>query len=206
MGFRGRLIYRFAFALSAHVSCFATLIITINHTIIKIKGGYVSLMKLNKFIKYIYFLIFVSSIIFFNTKIALGAVGQSLSQMTQEIGTPTSVKLAYAVSPQHLASYQKIGVNAYLFKVNSFKITAVFNSSGICYKEFTYNNRSLPDPSLLIGSTLASEKPKVLMVIPLRFEKYQYGSGSNAVIYETSGEPGNLSAKAYSPSLAPSSN
>ena len=160
-------------------------------------------MKPKMFNKYVYFL-FLSLAIIFNAKIVLGAVGQTLNQMTQEIGTPEGIALNYAVSPANVSAYQKIGVNAYVFTVNHLKVYAVFNPSGVCYKEYTMHERTLPSPSLMIGSALAATKPKVLMVMPLRMAKYQYGSGSNTVIYTTFGLPGDLSAKAYSPSLAPS--
>ncbi len=111
----------------------------------------------------------------------------------------------YAVSSSNVSIYKKIGVNAYVFTVNHLKVYAVFNPSGICYEEYTMNERMLPNTSLMIGSALAATKPKVLMVMPLRMEKYEYGTGSNAVIYTTFGLPGDLSAKAYSPSLSPKS-
>ncbi len=163
-------------------------------------------MKPKKSNKYVYLLFLISLAIVFNAKIVLGAVGQTLPEMTQEIGTPKGIALNYAVSQKNLVTYQKIGVSAYVFTVNNLKVYAVFNQSGICYKEYTMHERMLPSVSLMIGSTLAATKPKLLMMIPLRMAKYQYGSGSNAVIYTTFGLPGDLSAKAYSPLLAPSSN
>ena len=162
-------------------------------------------MKPKKSNKYVYLLFFISLAIVFNARIVFGAVGETLPQMTQRIGTPKGIALNYAVSQKNLITYQKIGVRAYVFTVNNLKIYAVFNPKGVCYKEYTMNERTLPSLSLMIGNALAATKPKILMVIPLRMEKYQYGTGSNAVIYTTFGLPGDLSAKAYSPSLAPSS-
>lgn len=163
----------------------------------------IKIMKPGRIVKQGFMVLFACLVTGIFVTTAFGEVGQTLSQVTQAHGTPQSVALSHALPRAKAAAYEKKGVRAYTFQVNRFKIYAVFNASGVCYEEFTRHNRMLPKASTLIGQSLANEKPKVLMIIPLRMERYQYGTGSNAVIYETFGTPGNLSVRAYSPSLAP---
>ncbi len=152
-----------------------------------------------KTIKLIIFSIFLSLLFSFA---AYAQVGETLSQMTQEYGSPTSTPLKSITRPSNVKAYDSKGASAYIFKVNGFRVYAAFNSSGVCYKVATYNNRVLPSPALLIGS-LANTKPVVLSRIPLRALTLQYGSGANMVIFKTSGLPGSLSAEAWAPSLKP---
>ena len=123
--------------------------------------------------------------------------------MTNTVNAYKKIALNYAVSQSNVSSYQKIGVSAYVFIINNLKIYAVFNQSRVCYKEYTVNERTLSSLKSMIGSTLATTKPKVLMIAPLRMAKYEYGTGASVVIYTTFGLPGDLSVKAYSPSLSP---
>ncbi|MHB1679532.1 MAG: hypothetical protein ACYCTB_03350 [bacterium] len=131
-------------------------------------------------------------------------VGQSYNSMVSSYGEPKPLALNKAVSSKNLQRYQDNGVSvaSYKFQVNGFKMITLFNSSKVCYEMKTYNNRSLPDPKDLIGN-LVSIKPVVLNRVWLRSITLQYGTGPGAVIYKTSGLPGDLSAEAYSPSLKP---
>ncbi|MHB1664957.1 MAG: hypothetical protein ACYCT7_06820 [bacterium] len=135
---------------------------------------------------------------------AYAVVGQSYNSMVSSYGEPKPLALNKAVSSNNLQRYQAkgISVSSYKFQVNGFKMITLFNSSNVCYEMKTYNNRSLPDPKDLIGN-LAGIKPVVLNRVWLRSITFQYGTGTNAVIYKTFGLPGDLSAEAYSPSLKP---
>jgi hypothetical protein len=135
---------------------------------------------------------------------AYAVIGQSYNSMVGKYGQPEPMPLNTAVGFGNLQRYQASGisVSAYRFQVSGFKMITLFNPGGVCYEMKTFNNRLLPNPKDLIGS-LAGTKPVVLNRIPLRAITLQYGTGLNAVIYETFGPPSDLSAVAYSPALKP---
>ena len=120
-------------------------------------------------------------------------IGSTYDQVVARWGAPVQ-----QIQPANQAA----GTKTYLFRADGFDIYALFNRDDICFEAFTSNNRTLPDPSLFLGS-LASTSPKELLRIPLRAAVWQYGTGDGAIIYETHGLPGDLSAEAYSKTLMP---
>ncbi|MHB1660788.1 MAG: hypothetical protein ACYCSQ_02355 [bacterium] len=163
-------------------------------------------MKNKNFIILIIFFIFtLYSFFIAGMGNSYAAVGQSYNSMVNSYGQPVSVPLSKAVSRKNLQKYETKGVSvsSYKFIIRGFKMIAMFNSNNVCYEMKTYGNRTLPPVKYLVGPALASVKPAVLKRVWLRSIILEYGSGSSAVIYESYGMPGDLSAKVYSPSLKP---
>ncbi len=133
---------------------------------------------------------------------AFGAVGKTYNQMVQKHGALAQVPLGRVAGAKEAARYRARGARGYSFNAGRFKVYAIFNSNNVCFREFTLHNRTLPDETLLLGR-LAGTAPKVLWRVPRRAIALQYGSGADAVILRTFGQPGDLSAEANSKALEP---
>ena len=133
---------------------------------------------------------------------SFAAIGETYDQMVQRHGKPLQVEPEHVVNTGTAAKYKKEGVKSYVFNIDKFKIYALFNANNICFMMVTHRNIAFPNKSLFLGK-LADTTPKVLVRIPRRLIKLQYGNGANAVIYESSGRPGDLNALAFSKALEP---
>lgn len=77
-----------------------------------------------------------------------------------------------------------------------FIIYALFDKNDICYEEYTLKNKTLPNPSLLLGKASENASKKLIFRAPLRMAVWEYYINGHTIIYQTFGLVGDLSVDA----------